>query len=83
MGPRFAAALVLTGCFTLGILHAQKNSTKFPDEKEWAQYEGQNRPDLPADFDEIVAKSKQASSMKGNPLPLSDPELHQILAAAL
>jgi alcohol dehydrogenase class IV len=37
----------------------------------------------PADFEEIVAKSKQASSMKGNPLPLSDQELNQILAAAL
>jgi alcohol dehydrogenase class IV len=37
----------------------------------------------PADFDPIVAKSKQASSMKGNPIPLSDQELHQILSAAL
>ena len=36
-----------------------------------------------AHFEEIVAKSKQASSMKGNPLPLSDHELTQILAAAL
>jgi alcohol dehydrogenase class IV len=37
----------------------------------------------PADFDQVVAKSKQASSMKGNPIPLSDQELHQILSAAL
>lgn len=36
-----------------------------------------------AHFDEVIAKSKQASSMKGNPIPLSDPELHQILTAAL
>src|SRR6185503_15544656 len=28
------------------------------------------------DFDQIVAKSKQASSMKGNPITLSDQELH-------
>jgi alcohol dehydrogenase class IV len=34
-------------------------------------------------FDEIVAKSKQASSMKGNPIQLSDRELHHILTAAL
>jgi alcohol dehydrogenase class IV len=37
----------------------------------------------PADFDQIIAKSKQASSMKGNPIVLSDQELHNILAAAL
>jgi alcohol dehydrogenase class IV len=37
----------------------------------------------PADFDLIIAKSKQASSMKGNPIALSDDELHQILSAAL
>lgn len=37
----------------------------------------------PAHFDEIVAKSKVASSMKGNPIPLSDQELHAILTAAL
>jgi alcohol dehydrogenase class IV len=36
-----------------------------------------------AHFDEIVAKSKSASSMKGNPIALSDQELHGILAAAL
>ncbi len=36
-----------------------------------------------ADFDQIVAKSKVASSMKGNPITLSDQELHQILADAL
>lgn len=37
----------------------------------------------PADFEQIVAKSKQASSMKGNPIVLSDQELHTILTAAL
>jgi alcohol dehydrogenase class IV len=37
----------------------------------------------PTDFDQIVAKSKVASSMKGNPISLSDQELHQILSAAL
>jgi alcohol dehydrogenase class IV len=37
----------------------------------------------PSDFDEIIAKSKPASSMKGNPIPLSDQELHHILTAAL
>jgi alcohol dehydrogenase class IV len=37
----------------------------------------------PAHFDEIIAKSKQASSMKGNPIPLSDQELRQILIDAL
>lgn len=37
----------------------------------------------PQHFDEIVAKSKQASSMKGNPIALTDRELRQILAAAL
>lgn len=35
------------------------------------------------DFDLVIAKSKQASSMKGNPIPLSDQELRQILTAAL
>ena len=34
-------------------------------------------------FEEVIAKSKQASSMKGNPTPLSDKDLHRILAAAL
>jgi alcohol dehydrogenase class IV len=34
-------------------------------------------------FEEIVAKAKPASSMKGNPIVLSDQELHGILAAAL
>ena len=38
---------------------------------------------MPSAFDEIVTKSKVASSMKGNPIPLSDQELHHILAAAL
>ena len=37
----------------------------------------------PLDFDVIIAKSKQASSMKGNPIALSDDELYQILSAAL
>ena len=36
-----------------------------------------------ADFAEIVAKSSVSSSMKGNPLPLTDAELTDILAAAL
>jgi alcohol dehydrogenase class IV len=35
------------------------------------------------DFPAIVEKSKNASSMKGNPTELTDPELTQILAAAL
>lgn len=35
-----------------------------------------------ADFDEIIAKSKVASSMKGNPIVLSDDELRQILIDA-
>ena len=37
----------------------------------------------PGDFPEIVAKSKPASSMKGNPIVLTDDELTAILAAAL
>lgn len=37
----------------------------------------------PSDFDQIIAKSKVASSMKGNPIPLSDLELRQILSDAL
>lgn len=36
-----------------------------------------------ADFPEIIEKSKNASSMKGNPVVLSDKELAQILRAAL
>lgn len=36
-----------------------------------------------SDFPEIVAKSARSSSMKGNPLPLTDDELTSILAAAL
>ena len=36
-----------------------------------------------ADFAEIIAKSKVASSMKGNPLVLTDDELRSILAGAL
>ncbi len=35
------------------------------------------------DFDEIVAKSSDSSSMKGNPITLSPDELRAILAAAL
>ena len=37
----------------------------------------------PADFPVIVAKSQRASSMKGNPLPLTDAELTEILEAAV
>lgn len=37
----------------------------------------------PSNIDEIVAKSKVASSMKGNPIPLSDQELTHIVSAAL
>ncbi len=37
----------------------------------------------PTEFDLIVAKSKQASSMKGNPIMLSESELHHILTQAL
>ena len=36
-----------------------------------------------AAFDEIIAKSQVASSMKGNPIPLADQELRDILTAAL
>ncbi len=36
-----------------------------------------------SDFDDVIAKSKVASSMKGNPLALTDQELTAILAAAL
>jgi alcohol dehydrogenase class IV len=36
-----------------------------------------------ADFPEIVEKSKSSSSMKGNPVELTDVELIQILRAAL
>jgi alcohol dehydrogenase class IV len=35
------------------------------------------------DFAEVIAKSKVASSMKGNPVVLSDDELAEILAQAL
>jgi alcohol dehydrogenase class IV len=35
------------------------------------------------EFDEVIAKSKVASSMKGNPIVLTDDELRTILAAAL
>lgn len=37
----------------------------------------------PSAFDEIIAKSQASSSMKGNPLPLTDDELHAILLSAL
>jgi alcohol dehydrogenase class IV len=36
-----------------------------------------------ADFPAIVEKSKNSSSMKGNPVELTDVELTQILAEAL
>jgi alcohol dehydrogenase class IV len=36
-----------------------------------------------ADFPEVIAKSQRASSMQGNPLPLTDAELHQALEQAL
>jgi alcohol dehydrogenase class IV len=35
------------------------------------------------DFGSIVEKSQRASSMKGNPIPLTDAELEGVLAAAL
>jgi alcohol dehydrogenase class IV len=36
-----------------------------------------------ADFSDVIAKAKGASSMKGNPIPLTDAELHAILEQAL
>jgi alcohol dehydrogenase class IV len=36
-----------------------------------------------SDVDEIVQKSKNASSMKGNPIELTDIELHEIIEAVL
>jgi alcohol dehydrogenase class IV len=36
----------------------------------------------PAHADDIVAKTRKASSMQGNPIVLGDDELHAILAAA-
>jgi alcohol dehydrogenase class IV len=36
----------------------------------------------PADFEAIVTKASQASSMKGNPLTLTPAELKQVLAEA-
>ena len=35
------------------------------------------------DFDDVVAKSKESSSMKGNPVPLSDEELKDMFRRAL
>ncbi|HXF60602.1 MAG TPA: iron-containing alcohol dehydrogenase, partial [Caldilineaceae bacterium] len=35
-----------------------------------------------SEFPEVIAKSKVASSMKGNPIPLTDRELHTILVQA-
>jgi hypothetical protein len=32
---------------------------------------------------ELVARGQRASSMKGNPIALSDAELHAVLVAAL
>jgi alcohol dehydrogenase class IV len=37
----------------------------------------------PADLPAVVEKAKQASSMKGNPLPLTDAELADVLARAM
>jgi alcohol dehydrogenase class IV len=37
----------------------------------------------PADFPAIVAQSRQASSMKGNPIGLTEAELTDILAQAI
>ena len=36
-----------------------------------------------SDFDDVVRKSKESSSMKGNPVALSDEELKAMLRAAL
>ena len=36
-----------------------------------------------SDFDEVIAKSKESSSMKGNPVALTDDELRDMLKAAL
>ncbi|MFM8413114.1 MAG: iron-containing alcohol dehydrogenase, partial [Planctomycetota bacterium] len=36
-----------------------------------------------ADIPEVVAKAKQASSMKGNPVALTDDALNAILAGAI
>jgi alcohol dehydrogenase class IV len=35
------------------------------------------------DFPEIITKAQRASSMKGNPIKLTEDELHQILACAI
>jgi alcohol dehydrogenase class IV len=37
----------------------------------------------PEDADEIVTKAQSASSMKGNPIALTDTELHQVLGASM
>jgi alcohol dehydrogenase class IV len=37
----------------------------------------------PADIPAAVAQSREASSMRGNPIELADPELHRILEDAL
>jgi alcohol dehydrogenase class IV len=37
----------------------------------------------PGHADEIVARARQASSTKGNPIELSTDELHAVLAAAM
>jgi alcohol dehydrogenase class IV len=37
----------------------------------------------PEQADEVVAKARTASSMKGNPVALTDEELHAILSAAM
>jgi alcohol dehydrogenase class IV len=36
-----------------------------------------------ADFDEVIEKSSQASSMKGNPIPLTPDDMRDILTRAL
>ena len=41
------------------------------------------RSDDDPERDEVVAKSKESSSMKGNPVPLSDEELKTMLRKAL
>jgi len=38
---------------------------------------------ITSDFPDLISKAKSASSMKGNPIELTDSELSQILEAAL
>jgi alcohol dehydrogenase class IV len=37
----------------------------------------------PSDFDRVIGQARRASSMRGNPVPLSDDELRAVLEAAL